>query len=362
MPGMSDAHVHLVLNANTWPELLAESQSYLAANTLAEARRMLLRGFTTVRDMGGDTAGLQKLIDKGVFAGPRIYPSQAPISQTAGHGDLGYVYDLPTALGGSENRSEAIGAARIVDGPERVLAAAREQLKKGASQIKLMAGGGVASPHDHLYTLQFTPAELQAGVAAAENYGTYVAAHVYTVAGIRRSVEAGVKSIEHAHLADESTIAMLAERGVWLSTQPFVEADHYFPDPGRADKNRQMCCGVDQIYCWAIKHGVKVAFGTDLLFDPESAGKQNEMIVRLGNHYSTIDALRMVTSGNAELFRLSGERDPYRDARTGVIEAGAWADVLVVDGDPTVDLGVLKDPVRNLVLIVKDGVIHKNTL
>lgn len=360
MPGMSDAHVHLVGMANTLLDLAMGSQSLLAASTLAKARDTLLRGFTTVRDMAGDTAGIKKVIDGAPALGPRIYPSQAAISQTGGHGDFGFVYERPTALGGDESRAEQIGFMRVADGPERVLAAVREQLKLGASQIKLMVGGGAASLYDPLYTVQFTEAELRAAVQAAEDYGTYVATHVYNVTGIRRAVEAGVRSIEHGHLADEPTIAMLAERGVWLSTQPFAEHDHSFLNPDSAEKNREICAGTDQLFGWATKHGVKLAWGTDLLFEPDHDDLQSAMLVRLGEYMSTVDALKLVTSGNAALFRMAGERDPYRSARLGEITVGAWADVLLVDGDPTTDLALLGDPAKNLSVIVKDGVIVKD--
>ncbi|QXU52504.1 amidohydrolase family protein [Rhodococcus pyridinivorans] len=132
---------------------------------------------------------------------------------------------------------------RVADGPDRVLAAVREQLKKGASQIKVMVGGGAASMYDPLYTVQFTDPELRAAVHAATDYGTYVATHVYNVTGIRRAVAAGVKSIEHGHLADEETIALLAEKDVWLSMQPFALGDHHYPDPNRADKDKEICSG-----------------------------------------------------------------------------------------------------------------------
>ena len=362
MPGMSDAHVHLVGMANTVIDLVMGSQTQLAAATLAKAKDTLLRGFTTVRDMAGDTAGIRTVIDANPQLGPRIYPSQAAISQTGGHGDFGFVYERPTALGGNESRAEQIGFMRVADGPGRVLAAVREQLKLGASQIKMMVGGGAASLYDPLYTVQFTDAELRAAVQAAEDYGTYVATHVYNVTGIRRAVQAGVKSIEHGHLADEDTIAMLAERGVWLSTQPFAEHDHGFLNPESAEKNRQICAGTDQLFRWATKHGVKVAWGTDLLFEPDRDALQSEMLTRLGQYMTNAAALKLVTSGNAELFRLAGERDPYRHARLGEITAGAWADVLVIDGDPLADLGLLGDPEANLAVIVKDGVIVKNSL
>ncbi|MGE0218922.1 amidohydrolase family protein [Mycolicibacterium sp.] len=362
IPGLTDAHVHLVGMANTLIDLVMGSQTQLAAATLARAKDTLLRGFTTVRDMAGDTAGIKTVIDKEPELGPRIYPSQAAVSQTGGHGDFGFVYERPTALGGSESRAEQIGFMRVADGTERVLAAVREQLKLGASQIKLMVGGGAASLYDPLYTVQFTAPELRAAVQAAEDYGTYVATHVYNVTGIRRAVEAGVKSIEHGHLADEPTIALLAERGVWLSTQPFAEHDHSFMNPDSAAKNREICAGTDQLYQWATKHGVNVAWGTDLLFEPDRDDLQSTMLARLGNYMGNLAALKMVTSGNAALFRLAGDRDPYRDARLGEITPGAWADVLLVAGDPTADLGLLADPAKNLAVIVKDGVVVKNQL
>ncbi|TGD86760.1 amidohydrolase family protein [Mycolicibacterium sp. CH28] len=362
MPGMIDAHAHLVGMANTMLDLAMASQTQLAATTLARAKGTLLRGFTTVRDMAGDTAGIKKVIDGEPALGPRIYPSQAAISQTGGHGDFGFVYERPTALGGNESRAETIGFMRVADGVDRVMAAVREQLKLGASQIKLMAGGGAASLYDPLYTVQFSEQEMVAAVQAAADYGTYVATHVYNVTGIHRAVQAGVKSIEHGHLADEATVAMLAERDVWLSTQPFAEHDHSFLNPDSAEKNREICSGTPHIYEWANKHGVKLAWGTDLLFEPESVGRQSEMMARLGEYVSNVDALKMVTSGNAALLRLAGERDPYKTARLGEITAGAWADVLLVNSDPTVDLKVLADADTGLAVIVKDGVIVKNSL
>ena len=362
MPGMTDAHVHLVGMANTMFDMMLASQSQLIASTLARAKDTVLRGFTTVRDMAGDTAGIKNVIDADPGLGPRIYPSQAAISQTAGHGDFGLVNERPTALGGQESRAEQIGMMRVADGEARVLAAVREQLRQGASQIKLMAGGGVASPYDPLYTMQFTPQELRAAVDAARDYGTYVATHVYSVAGIHRAVEAGVQSIEHGHLADEPTVAMLAERGVWLSTQPFAEHDHSFPNSENAEKNREICTGTDRLYTWARKHGVKTAWGTDLLFEPELVGKQSEMMTRLGDYFTNVEALKMVTSGNASLFRLSGERDPYKAARLGEISVGAWADVLLINGDPTADLTLMSTPEKSVAVIIKDGTVVKNAL
>lgn len=362
MPGMSDAHVHLVGNSSGYDEAILGDDSLIVANTIASSTQMLLRGFTTVRDMGGDTAPLKKVFDRNQFPGPRIFPSQAALSQSAGHGDFSMVYDTAAEFGGARSRAETIGFMRVVDGVEHMLAGVREQLKKGASQIKVMIGGGAASLYDPLYTLQFTPEEIRAAVQAAEDYGTYVATHVYSVAGIHRAIEAGVRSIEHGQLADEETVALIGEKGIWLSTQPFAEHDHNYPDAERAEKNREICSGVDDVYGWARKYGVKLAFGTDLLFEPTGAPRQSVMASRLGNYFSNVDALKILTSGNASLFEMSGDRNPYGAARLGVIDEGAWADVLLFDGNPIEDLSVIAKPDENLALIVKNGVVFKNSL
>ncbi|MFB9311079.1 amidohydrolase family protein [Agromyces hippuratus] len=362
MPGLSDAHVHLMGNANSMMDFLQGPTGVLYGNTIAEAKRMLLRGFTTVRDMGGDTAPVKALIDRGSFEGPRIFPSQAMISQTSGHADFSFVYDVPEEFGGKPSRTEDIHFTRIADGVPRVLAAVREQLRQGATQIKLTLGGGAASMYDPLNTLQYTPDEIRAAVQAAGDYGTYVATHVYTPAGIARAIDAGVTSIEHGHLADEETIKRIADAQIWLSMQPFAEDDHHYPDPVRAGKNTEICHGTEQVYEWAKKYGVKTAWGTDLLLEPQSAPRQSEMAARLGEFYSNVEALKMLTSGNASLFELAGERNTYRGGRLGVIAEGAWADMILVDGDPTDDISLIGDPDSNFKLIVKGGRIVKNTL
>ncbi|WP_240809726.1 amidohydrolase family protein [Actinomadura sp. WMMA1423] len=377
VPGLSDAHVHLLLAGATQAELMLGGAGVGHLRGAAEARAMLMRGFTTVRDMAGDTGDLKRLIDAGALPGPRIYPSQAGLSQTGGHGDFGMVYDVPTALGGAASHAERLGLMRVADGTAQVLAGVREQLKKGASQIKMMAGGGVASAYDHLDVLQYTAEELRAGVQAAADWGTYVAVHVYTGAGIRRAVRAGVRVIEHGHLAGEDDIAFMAEHGVWLCGQPFAESDHSFADPSSAEKNRRVCEGVERVFGWALEHGVRVAFGTDLMLDPARSARQSEMLARMaGLAGGPMAALKIATSDNAELFRKSGARDPYQNpapadvaaygngphvAHLGVIAEGAWADLLLVDGDPTRDLSLLADP-ANLKVIVKDGRIYKDAL
>lgn len=362
IPGLTDAHVHIMGNANNMMDFMQGPTGVLYGNTIAEAKRMLLRGFTTVRDMGGDTAPIKTLIDQGTFDGPRIFPSQAMVSQTSGHADFSFVYEVPEVFGGQPSRTEDIHFTRVADGVPRVLAAVREQLRQGASQIKLTLGGGAASMYDPLNTLQYTDAEIKAAVQAASDYGTYVATHVYTPAGIARAINAGVQSIEHGHLADEDTVKLIGNSGVWLSMQPFEEDDHHYPDPVRANKNAEICRGTEQVYAWAKEHGVKTAWGTDLLLEPQSAARQSTMAARLGEFYSNIEALKMLTSGNSALFELSGERNTYRDGKLGVIAEGAWADMILVDGDPTVDLSLIADPDTNFKVIIKGGQIVKNTL
>ncbi|NIL74880.1 hypothetical protein RhoFasB10_00972 [Rhodococcus sp. B10] len=179
---------------------------------------------------------------------------------------------------------------------------------------------------------------------------------------IRRTLNDGVCSIEHGHLADEDTVAHIGEKEVWLSMQPFAEDDHHYPDPDRSEKNRRICHGTDDVYRWAKKHGVKVAFGTDLLLEPESAPRQSVMAARLGDHYTNLEALKMLTSGNAELFEMAGERNSYASAKLGIIAPGAWADMLVVEGNPIEDLSLITDPQKNFKVIIKGGVIEKNSL
>jgi imidazolonepropionase-like amidohydrolase len=360
MPGLSDAHWHMTMAPNSMANLEQADTGLMYANTVAEAERTLLRGFTTVRDVAGPTFGIKAAIDTGVIPGPRVYPSGALISQTAGHGDFAPPYARPFGIGGHPSHFEDIGVFTIANGIPEVLAAVRNNLKKGASQIKIAVGGGVISDSDPIDTLQFTPEEIRAAVQAANDWGTYVAAHVYTVAGIRRALDAGVKSIEHGHMADEATVKLIGEKGAWLSLQPFEAGDN--PLTPEQMKKAEPTSHWERVAGWAKANNVKVAFGTDMLFQPNGTWKQNELLTRFAKVFGNVETLRIATSGNAALFAMSGERNPYREAKLGVLEDGAWADMLLVDGDPTKDINLLADPQRNFLLIIKDGRIFKNTL
>jgi imidazolonepropionase-like amidohydrolase len=202
MPGLIDMHWHTMLVRPTVATLLAGDIGYLNLMAAAEATDTLMRGFTTVRDVGGPAFGLKRAIDEGIVPGPRIYPSGAIITVTSGHGDFRQPFEVPRVLGAPQSRGEQTGAAMIADCPDEVRVRVREQLLQGATQIKLTAGGGVASPHSPLDVSTFTEAELRAAVEAAENWGTYVTVHAYTPISIQRAIAAGVKCIEHGHLME----------------------------------------------------------------------------------------------------------------------------------------------------------------
>jgi imidazolonepropionase-like amidohydrolase len=363
MPGLIDAHWHAFMAATPQMLLMTADTSYLQLLAARQAEATLMRGFTTVRDLGGPVFGLKRAIDEGVMLGPRIYPSGAFISQTSGHGDFRFLFELPRRPGGPLSHSEVEGVAAIADSPDEVRLRAREQLRQGASQIKLMAGGGVASPNNPIESIQYTEPEIRAAVEAAENWGTYVTVHAYTPAAIRQAVAAGVKCIEHGHLIDEPTAKLLADKGIWWSLQPFLDDGDASPltDPVSQKKALQVFAGTDNAYKLAKKYKVKTAFGTDALFDARVASRQGAQLAKLVRWYTPAEALKMATADNGELMALSGFINPY-PGKLGVVEEGALADLLLVDGDPLENIKLIEDPNKNFRVIMKDGTIYKNTL
>lgn len=361
MPGLIDAHWHATFAAVPVEVALTADPGYLHLTAGREAERTLLRGFTSVRDAGGPSFALKRAIDEGVIAGPRIYPSGAFITQTAGHGDFRLRHEVPRDPCGPLSHGEVTGACTIADGVDEVLRAVREQLLLGASQIKVMAGGGIASPYDPIDVTQYTEAEMRAAVEAAENWGTYVMVHAYTPRAINQAIRAGVRCIEHGHLADDATAQLMAETGTWWSLQPFLDDEDAFPipDPAARAKQLQVTAGTDSSYALARKHGVKVAWGSDILFDASFATRQGRQLAKVTRWYSPAEVLASATSGNADLLALCGPRNPY-PGRLGVVEPGALADLLLVDGDPIANIELLADPDRSLLVIMKDGRIHKD--
>ena len=359
MPGLIDVHWHSTFTALSQADPLAPDASpeKLAATVATESARTLLRGFTSVRDAGGPIFELKAAIDAGKMPGPRIWPSGAFVSQTSGHGDLRQPHERSRRFFGKPSMAEEMGATFIADGRDEVLTAVRENLRMGASQIKLMAGGGTSSAYDPVDVTQYTFDEMRAAVEAAEDWGTYVTVHAYTVRAVRRAIEAGVKCIEHGQLLDEDTLKLMAERGIWLSTQT-LRASTEDMDPLRREKRKPVIEGQARTIAAAKRSGVRMAWGTDFLFDPALNVEQNAYILLLREWFTPAEILKMVTHDNAELLALSGLRSPYQ-GRLGVVGAGALADLLLVEGNPLTDLEVVADPERNFVVIVKDGRIVK---
>lgn len=363
MPGLIDAHWHTMFCGITEIAAMTSDLGYIYLVAAREAENTLLRGFTSVRDAGGPSFALKRAIDEGVVVGPRIFPSGAMISQTSGHGDFRMRNEIPRTDAGPLSYAERMGAAMIADGTDAVLRRVREQLMLGASQIKLMAGGGVTSHYDPLDTTQYSEDEMRAAVGAAEDWGTYVMAHVYTSKGIQRAIRAGIKSIEHGQLADETAARLMADEGVWWSLQPFLADDdaNIKTDPAGKAKQREVAEGTIRAYQMAIDMKIKTAWGTDILFTPQNLSSHGRQLAKLTRFYDPMTLLKIATAHNGELLGMAGNRSPYK-GKLGVIEPGAFADILIAEGDPSVSLDFLSDPNANLKLIMKDGRVYKDTL
>ncbi len=360
MPGLIDVHVHMIFNAMTMQEMASPdlTQQTILAKTSAGAEQMLLRGFTSVRDVGGPVFALKKAIDAEKIAGPRIWPSGAMISQTSGHGDLRTPDEKSRRFFNEPSRAEKLGATFIADGRDEVLTATRENLRAGASQIKLMAGGGTSSSYDPIDVTQYTLDEMKAAVEAAEDWGTYVTVHAYTVRAVRRAITAGVKCIEHGQLLDEPTLKLMTQKGIWLSLQNLEESS---PDMAaeRAEKRKPIIEAQPKVWQMAKRTKVKLAWGTDFLFAPKLNEEQNAYILKLQKWFTNAEILKMITHDNAELLQMSGLRSPY-PGKLGIVKAGAYADLLLIDGDPLKDLSLLANYNDKILVIVKNGSIIKN--
>lgn len=362
MPGLIDAHWHAML-ASLPPSELVGEPGFGALIAGREATDTLMRGFTTVRDVGGPVFSLKRAIDDGIVVGPRIYPSGAMITATSGHGDFRQRTDLPRTIGGYLSRMEILGGAMVVDSPDEMRTRVREQFMMGATQIKLTAGGGVSSPFSPLDVTTFTESELRAAVEIADQWHTYVVAHAFTSDSIRRAIAAGAKCIEHGFLMDEETAKYIADSDVWLSLQPLPDALRTNLAEGSVEraKAEEVWPGIDRAYRLAKKYNIKTAWGTDVLFSRALAAQQGAILASLGRWYTPAEALTMATATNAELLEMSGPRNPY-PGKLGVVQEGAFADLILVNGNPLDDLMLVADASTNFKIIMKDGVIHKNTL
>ncbi len=370
MPGLIEAHAHLSLHGDLFQVRNDLNWMYVGAKSGAEAGHMLMRGFTTARDAAGPTNGLRKVIDAGHVVGPRIYSAGPAISQTGGHFDIRGLNEPNYYFLGMSDPKQFMEWAYLADGVPEVQKAAREILRKGSTHIKIMAGGGVATVYDPLDGLQFTPEEIRAIVVEAEKLGTYAMAHIYTPEAITIALEAGVKCIDHGMLIDDKTMRLLKRKDAFLVPSLAVglftpeELAFAWPTPETKAKGARIIAGMENEVILAKKHKVKIGFGTDF-FGPtnEAFAMQALEFKARAKYFTPIEILRQVTSTNAAIVAMSGPMmNPYLQGPLGVIQKGAYADILIVNGNPLDDIEILGDAKNNIPLIMKDGVIYKNTL
>ena len=356
MPGLIDAHIHVYLSEVDVGRLTEMPLSLMAARAGTLMRAMLDRGFTTVRDTGGADWGIREAVETGEMTGPRLFIAGRALSQTGGHGD----FRLRSDSGGETCQccSGVAQISRIVDGVPQMLHAVRDELRKGADHIKIMVSGGVASPRDPLEATQFTREEISAAVGEATAWGTYVGSHAYGADAIRRAVECGVRTIEHGNFLDAETAKLMRERGAFLV--PTLIAYDAMKRRGRElglppvslEKNeRVLAAGLRSIEI-AKQTGVPIAYGSDLLGKLQD-DQSREFLIR-AEALPPIEIIRSATTVNARLLRREGE--------LGTIKPGAFADLLVIEGNPLRDLGLFQDQGAHLSVIMKGGRFHKNTL
>jgi len=365
MPGLIDAHYHPMMAALPLADLVSSPDGWINLAAAKNAELLLLQGFTSVREASGNSFSLKRAIDQGLYPGPRIYPTGPMISQTSGHADYRPYTGVPSEPDEQLIYVSRNGYAAVADGVPEVMKRTREALRMGASQVKLAAGGGVASSYDPIDVAEYTYDELKAAVEVADTWNTYVMVHVYTSKAIQTAVRAGVKSIEHGQMMDEAAARMMAENGTWVCLQPFLDDEDAIPFPEGSESRKKyltMTAGTDTAYRLAKKYKIKTAFGTDVLFDPALAKKNGKQLAKLKRWYTPYEVLKMATHDNAQLLAMSGPRNPYKDGPLGVVLEGAYADLLLVDGNPLENVDLVADPGKNFVMIMKDGKIYKNTV
>lgn len=352
MPGLIDCHVHVCADGMVpYPTLFPSLVAARAARLLQET---LLRGFTTIRDMGGADAGLRRAVEEGLFAGPRLFVSGRPLSQTGGHGDMRNPADACPACALRAEASMMV----VADGVDGVRRAAREEIRRGVDQIKIMASGGVSSPADPVDYDQYALDEIAAVVDEAARAGKYVAAHAYTPTAITRAVGCGVRTIEHGSFLDEASARVMAERGAILVPTLVVyrRVVQHAAEVGisafHLEKAREVLATGARSLGIAQRAGVRMALGTDLFRAPKQY-QAEELLIR-AEALPAAEVLRQATIHGAEVVRMQG--------RLGRVAEGYLADLLVVEGDPLADLGVLQDQGARIALIVKDGAFVKDRL
>jgi imidazolonepropionase-like amidohydrolase len=379
MPGLIESHSHLSVTASLGKLKHHMTWEDIAIRTGKMAETWLMDGFTTVRDVGGPVAGTKRAIDAGVIPGPRIYPSNAFISQTSGHGDLRELNDRHSFLDGTSDEYLArLGFYHMVDGRDAVLAATRENLRTGATQIKVMAGGGNGSEFDPIDSKQFLPDELKAVVQAAADWDTYVTAHLFYPDQINRALDAGIKCLEHLPAIDEATMQRVVRENIFVMLQMNGISKELRDSPFNQPYARAGIIAIQNdaknFVALVKKYKPKMVFGTDALGDFDTQAKQRRYeLWERARLFGNLETLRQATSVAGELALLTGKRNPYKEGKLGVVEEGAYADLLIVDGNPLKDIKVLgaseiwikapdPQPIETIKVIMKDGKIYKNTL
>lgn len=367
-PGFFDMHVHVMINDNIPTAIYQNQWEYTSARGVYQAEQMLMRGFTTVRDAGGPVNGIKRAVDEGIIPGPRIYPSGPFLCQTSGHFDFDEsATRLSPGFTGIPDKAALFGWSFTADGVEEVRKAAREILRTGATQIKAAPGAGLASPHDPLHVWEHSPEEMQVMVYEAKKWDTYVMGHSFSDEGSRIAIEAGFRSIEHGYGLTDETLQLMQKKDVFLSTQFRLYAKPasdfpYAPDSPQVQKYLKAQKDFDGLYRSAKKIGVKMPFSTDLFGSFATQAEQPLEFTARAKYFSPYEVLVQATSLAAELIDHSGKLNPYQDGPLGVIREGAYADLLLVDGNPLEDISLLADPAKHLVLIMKNGTIYKNTI
>ena len=357
-PGFIDLHVHLTSHVPA--SVSGDHGTLLGAFAADVARFFLDSGFTTIRDAGGTHPDLARAINSGALYGPRVFPSGAVVSQTAGHGDSrDPSAPHPTHTGGSPYM--AGDNSILADGVDATLVAVRENLKNGATQIKIMGGGGVMSEFDPIHTLQPSPAEIRAAVQAAGDWGTYVLAHAYTSEAIQRLVENGVRCIEHGLLIDDKTAMLVADNDVAISTQITIFKTLQNM-PGLTANNREkaalVAAGQENLIRLIKKYDILTGFSTD--FIQGSYHLLPQEFTNRGEYWTPAQVLNQATAQSAEIIRRAGKLNRY--GNFGEIREGWVADLLLINGEPLEDLSIFADPDAALALIMKDGKIVKSSL
>jgi imidazolonepropionase-like amidohydrolase len=379
MPGLIDNHVHLMLPGPTLPAMEANSTwEDIAIHGVAQSEMYLMQGFTTVRDAGGANAGLQRAINSGKIIGPRIYPSAAFIGGRGGHADFA---NFTAPLGEASNFSR-LNMAQDADGVEAVLAIARNNFRMGASQLKVMQSGGVVSAFDPWQMEGRTVAEIEAAVEIAEQYGSYAMAHSYKKESILRALNAGVKSIEHGFMYDCEIGKLMKKKGAYITTNLTAFAPGLFDIPAVRDvpaslrKAKSASAAFVDYIDNMKKCPANRGHNTDCVGTISACSKQIAYEKYLnGDFFGNHTALVSMTSIGGEIAAMSGEfMNPYPEGKLGVIEAGAYADILIVDGNPLEDLSVIgtsekwfdapepPESPETIRIIMKDGKVYKNTL